>query len=100
MKALLAAPDPSTNRGRRDMMLLSVLYDTGARVQELCDLCIRDIRLEHPAIIMLTGKARKTRHVPILGSTVELLRIYLRENKSFFNGNPDIRYFSIKDIQS
>lgn len=30
MKALLAAPDPSTNRGRRDMTLLSVLYDTGA----------------------------------------------------------------------
>lgn len=93
MKALLAAPDSSTHRGRRDMTLLSVLYDTGARVQELCDLCVKDIRLEHPAIITLTGKGRKIRHVPILGTTVELLRIYLKENKIFLNGNPDAPLF-------
>ena len=66
-KDLLAAPDMTTQYGRRDITLLSVLYDTGARVQELCDLRVRDIRLEHPAIITLTGKGRKTRHVPILG---------------------------------
>lgn len=55
-KDLLAAPDSSTRPGRRDMTLLSVLYDTGARVQELCDLRVRDVRLEHPAIITLTYK--------------------------------------------
>jgi len=48
-KALLASPDAETISGRRDMTLLSVLYDTGARVQELCDLRVRDIRLEHHA---------------------------------------------------
>lgn len=66
------------------MTLLSDLYDTGARVQELCDLCVKDIRFEHSAIITLTGKGRKIRHVPILGSTVELMRIYLKENKSMY----------------
>jgi len=92
-KSLLAAPDSTTRSGRRDMTLLSVLYDSGARVQELCDLRVRDIRLEHPAIINLTGKGRKTRHVPLLGNTVELLRIYMTENRLSQNGKPDAPLF-------
>ena len=93
MKLLLAAPNSSTSSGRRDMTLLSVLYDTGARVQELCDLRIRDIRLEHPAIITLTGKGRKTRQVPLLGNTVNLLRLYMQEHKLFLNETPDAPLF-------
>ena len=92
-KDLLAAPDISTHSGRRDMTLLSVLYDTGARVQELCDLRARDVRLEHPAIITLTGKGRKIRHVPILGNTVELLRTYMQENNLLHNGKLDAPLF-------
>ena len=92
-KDLLAAPDISTHSGRRDMTLLSVLYDTGARVQELCDLRARDVRLEHPAIITLTGKGRKIRHVPILGNTVELLRVYMQENNLLQNGKLDAPLF-------
>ena len=38
VKALLAEPDPATRRGLRDTVLLSTLYDTAARVQEICDL--------------------------------------------------------------
>lgn len=75
------------------MTLLSVLYDTGARVQELCDLRIRDVRLENPAVITLTGKGRKTRCVPILGGTVELLRLYMRENNLFSNDKLDSPLF-------
>jgi len=41
VKALLAAPDPATRRGLRDTVLLSTLYDTAARVQEICDLNTR-----------------------------------------------------------
>ena len=92
-KNLLAAPNSSTRSGRRDMTLLSVLYDTGARVQELCDLCARDIRLERPAVVKLTGKGRKTRHVPILGNTVELLRSYMRENGLLKNDKLDAPLF-------
>lgn len=92
-KDLLAAPDSSTQSGRRDMTLLCVLYDTGARVQELCDLRSRDVRLEHPAIITLTGKGRRTRHVPILGNTVELLRSYMREYGLLQNDKLDAPLF-------
>ena len=53
VKDLLVAPNQETQSGRRDITLLSVLYDTGARVQELCDLKVRDVRLEQPAVVTL-----------------------------------------------
>ncbi|MDZ4063718.1 MAG: site-specific integrase, partial [Coriobacteriia bacterium] len=68
--ALLAQPDLSTPRGHRDAVLLSVLYDTGARSQEIVDLRVRDLRLDSPAQATLTGKGRKTRIVPLMPSTV------------------------------
>jgi integrase/recombinase XerD len=46
---ILAQPDLRTPGGRRDAVLLSVLYDTGARVQELIDLSGGDVRLDTPA---------------------------------------------------
>ena len=48
-------------------------------MQELIDLSVRDVRLENPAQVRLTGKGRKTRVVPLMNSTVALLRDYLRE---------------------
>lgn len=47
MKILLSQPDPSTAEGRRDLVLLVVLYDTAVRVQELIDLKVKDIRLSN-----------------------------------------------------
>ena len=79
-RQLLALPDRSTRQGRRDATLLATLYDTAARVQELADLTVRDIRLE-TAIVALTGKGRKTRHVPIDVSTTALLAAYLAERQ-------------------
>ncbi len=81
LTALLAQPDLTSRRGLRDAALLSLLYDSGARVQELVDLCVRDVRLDAPAQIRLTGKGRKTRIVPLLSNTVELLEGYLREHR-------------------
>ena len=60
---------------------MSVLYDTGARVQELIDIKVCDVILETPAVIILTGKGNKTRRVPILKNTVSLLERYVVENK-------------------
>jgi site-specific recombinase XerD len=79
LKLLLEQPDTSSIYGRRDLVMLSVLYDTGARVQELVDLTVRNIRLENPAHITLTGKGDKSRQVPLLPKTVDLLRQYLAE---------------------
>ncbi len=81
MQAVLSVPDTSTMKGRRDVALLSTLYDTGARVQEIVDLKVRDVRLESPPIICLTGKGRKIRHVPIMKQTEALLLQYLQEQK-------------------
>ena len=80
-KLLLEQPDIQTKNGRRDMVLLSVLYDTGARVQEICDLRVRDVRMERPALISLTGKGCKSRYVPIQENTVS--RFNQRWNKPY-----------------
>lgn len=79
LQRLLAQPNRLRREGRRDAVLLAVLYDTGARVQELADLVVRDCRLTSPAVVTLTGKGRKTRQVPIMTPTVALLTPYLTE---------------------
>lgn len=81
MKLLLEQPDRGCLKGRRDLTLMSVLYDTGARVQELIDIKVSDVILEIPAVIVLTGKGNKTRRVPLLKNTVSLLERYIVENK-------------------
>jgi integrase/recombinase XerD len=81
LSAILAEPDLSTTRGRRDATLLSLLYDTAARVQELVDLSVGDVRLDTPAQVRLTGKGRKARVVPLLSATVALLSDYLEEHQ-------------------
>ena len=88
-RRLLALPDRSTRQGRRDGTLLATLYDTAARVQELADLTARDIRLEDPAIVALTGKGRKTRCVPIDANTAVLLAAYLAERQLDRPGHDD-----------
>jgi len=78
LKALLTQPDPSTRHGLRDLTLLSLLYDSGARVQEITDLKLKDIRLTNPAMATLTGKGRKARQVPLMKETCKLLDAYIR----------------------
>jgi site-specific recombinase XerD len=78
MKVLLEQPDRARESGKRDLVLMAVLYDTAARVQELIDLTRRDIRLDKPAVITLHGKGQKTRQVPIMENTTDLLTEYLR----------------------
>jgi site-specific recombinase XerD len=88
-RRLLAQPDRSTRQGRRDATLLATLYDTAARVQELADLTVRDIRLQHPAMAALTGKGRKTRHVPLMSNTAAILTSYLAEYRLDRPGHDD-----------
>jgi len=76
---ILAQPDLRTAQGRRDAVLLSILYDTGGRVQELIDLSVGDVRLDPPAQLRPLGKGRKTRAVPLMESTVQLLRDHIQE---------------------
>ncbi len=78
MKILLSMPDPSTRNGLRDRVLMAVLYDSAARVQEIIDLKVKDLRLDKPAVITLHGKGQKTRHVPVTEKTKDLLKSHLQ----------------------
>lgn len=79
MQTLLAQPDRDSAKGRRDLTLLSTLYDSGCRVQELADLKVRDVIISSPAVIVLTGKGGKTRRVPLMKNTIALLQHYIQE---------------------
>jgi integrase/recombinase XerD len=66
VEVLLAQPDVGTVRGRRDLALLLLLYDTGARVQEMIDLKYSQMRLGGKmATLVLHGKGNKDRLVPL-----------------------------------
>lgn len=80
MQLLLSQPNKSTTKGRRDLTLLSTLYDSGCRVQELADLRVRDIILDNPEVLIITGKGDKVRRVPLMKNTLTLLQHYIWEN--------------------
>ena len=81
IRLLLEQPDRSCPKGRRDLAMLSTLYDSGARVQELIDLSVGDFIPGANAVLVLTGKGNKTRRIPLMKNTASLLIAYLSENR-------------------
>jgi integrase/recombinase XerD len=79
IKLLLEMPDLKTANDRRDLALLTLLYDTGARVQEIIDLTPSMIRLDRPFTVKLIGKGNKARIVPLMDPNVKILKQYLEE---------------------
>lgn len=77
IKVILDAVDTTSRLGLRDLVLLSLMYDSAARVQEIADLCIEDFRPEKPSILRLTGKGSKTRIIPLMDKTVQLMNQYI-----------------------
>ena len=61
----------------RDRALLLFLYNTGARAQEVADLCVRDVDLDPPLRVRLHGKGDKWRVCPLWDRTAEQLRSLL-----------------------
>lgn len=96
MQLLLSQPDKTTPKGRRDLTILSILYDSGCRVQELADLRVRDIVLNNPGVIILTGKGNKVRRVPLLKNALALLSNYIQENSLNMNWKSDYPLFTNK----
>ncbi len=88
IQALLEAPDRSTPSGRRDAVLFAVLYNTGARVSEITGLRVSDVLLDR-ASLLLHGKGRKERVVPLWKSTASQLRAWL----SRIERSPDAHVF-------
>jgi len=90
--AILKGIDRSTWTGRRDYFLLSLLYNTGARVQEVCDLKVSSFRLESPPLVTIQGKGKKVRQVPLWLETKQLLIEHL--NEAGLRDRPDAAVFS------
>lgn len=74
-------PKTDTGKGRRDLALMSLLFESGARVQELIDLTPSRVTFGNPDLIRLTGKGNKSRIVPISGKSASLLRSYMEEHR-------------------
>ncbi|MBU0487971.1 MAG: site-specific integrase [Patescibacteria group bacterium] len=83
IKLLFEQPDLSTRNGRRNLTLLALMYDSGARVQEIIDLTPSSIRLDCPSIVKLFGKGRKARIVPLQEEQTVFLKEYMQENYLF-----------------
>jgi site-specific recombinase XerD len=77
IKLLLAQPDLSTKKGRRDLAMLALMYDSAARVQEIIDLTPSSVRLTKPFTIKLVGKGNKGRIVPLMDKEVVHLNYYM-----------------------
>lgn len=87
IRTLLQMPNPSTTTGFRDCTLLSFLYGTAARIDEVLSLKIRDLHLDGAkSYAVVTGKGRKTRTLFIQKKLAQNLRIYI---KKFHSGTID-----------
>jgi len=81
IKLLLEMPDQQSKAGRRDLTLLSLMYDTGARVQEMIDLTPSQIRFDQPYTIKVVGKGNKARIIPLMEPPIFLLKRYMQEQE-------------------
>lgn len=79
IKLLLKQQDLNTRTGRRDFVLLGLLYDSAARVQELIDLTPNNIRFDDTTTVKLIGKGSKIRCVPLSTAQVKNLKQYMTE---------------------
>ncbi|PIE21394.1 MAG: site-specific tyrosine recombinase XerD [Arachnia propionica] len=80
VQQILATPDPATLVGLRDAALLELLYGTGARVSEICDLDVDEVTAmlaDEQAGLRLIGKGNKERVVPVGSYAREAVSAYL-----------------------
>lgn len=79
MQLLLAQIPINTKKGLRDLALLTILYDSGARVEELIKLTPSCVRTTKPYTVKLYGKGGKARVVPIQQRAMYILKTYMTE---------------------
>ena len=94
LKTILAQPDKRKKNGQRDLFFLILMYDTGARAQEILDLQVGDIKVdESNPYVIITGKGGKTRLVPIMEKTCRHFEAYRKRFHS--SGNLDEYLFYV-----
>lgn len=83
VERLLAAPQGNTRYAIRDRAILEMLYATGMRVSELCNLKLDDLHYDE-GYIRCVGKGSKVRVVPFGASAEKTLQIYMTESRPLF----------------
>jgi integrase/recombinase XerD len=78
IETVLAAPDQSCWSGRRDHALLLTLYNSGARVSEIAALDRSQVNFGKTTYLLLLGKGRKQRSVPLWTKTARVLRSWFQ----------------------
>lgn len=83
LEALFSLTDPTDRIGWRDLVVLAVMYSSGSRAQEICDLTVKDISHSENgnAILTLIGKGEKARRVKITSDTTKLLDKYVASRR-------------------
>lgn len=79
IEALLAGINRETAAGRRDYAMFSLMFNTGARVQEIVSLRVCDVRLESPHQVRFQGKGNKIRLCPIWPRTAQLIKELIKQ---------------------
>lgn len=82
MALLINSPDINTRNGLRHRVILTLLYDSGCRVQELCDISLRDINTGSNPTVRLHGKGDKYRTVTISDNTASLVSEYIKRQRN------------------
>ncbi len=77
---LLAQPDTTKKNGRRDQMLMSLMFECAGRVQEIVDLVPARLNFGKPTLLTIKGKGNKTRVVPLTEKLSVMLRRYMQES--------------------
>src|SRR5437773_10765917 len=77
--SILKAIDRTTLTGNRDYTLVTTMFNTGARVQEIADVRACDLQLTKPFQVRLFGKGKKERYCPLWPQTAAVLRAFATE---------------------
>jgi site-specific recombinase XerD len=90
---LLALPDENRETGIRDKILLSLMYASGARAQEMCDLTVGNLQFQQKgATLNIKGKGGKSRRIGIPNACAILLKQYIEHRK--ISDRPERHIFS------
>lgn len=80
VKYLLSIFDCTNVRQFRDLCIISLLYESGARVSELINVKTAELRQQPPYTVILHGKGNKTRIIPLDKSLAKMLAKYIQRN--------------------
>lgn len=96
LAAILAVPNPHKPTEARDLLFMVVLYDTGARIQELLDLHLGDIRIsKRERYVMVTGKGGKRRNIPLMEKTAKHVQEYIKQFQTSGQSD-DLLFYTVR----